>query len=154
MPLSNLPGPWRWEVRNGWWWRIHDQLRIEDGPHSWDELNIGMGGFGNASDWYDRQGEPIPMLVASEYLNDYDYKVVAKDAFVFDGEPVEVSTVWLGLNHNWWPGKPPLIFETMIFGGKYDLESWRYATEEQALAGHAEAMALLQLEEQIRREQP
>lgn len=32
-PLSNLPGPWRWEKRGENWWRIHDRLRIEDGPH-------------------------------------------------------------------------------------------------------------------------
>lgn len=34
MPLSNLPGPWRWEKRGDKWWRIHDGLDIEDGPHS------------------------------------------------------------------------------------------------------------------------
>jgi hypothetical protein len=32
-PLSNLPGPWRWEQRGDKWWRIHDGLNIEDGPH-------------------------------------------------------------------------------------------------------------------------
>jgi hypothetical protein len=37
MPLSNLPGPWRWEKRNGKWWRIHDGLNIEDGPHTLDD---------------------------------------------------------------------------------------------------------------------
>lgn len=147
MPLSNLPGPWRWEVRNGLWWRIHDQLRIEDGPHTWAELNIGFGGFaeGGHSRWYDRQGEPIPMRVATEYLEDYDYKVVKQDVFVYDGEPVKVSTVWLGLDHNWMPEGAPKIFETMIFGGKLDLDQWRYSTEEQALDGHDEAVTFLHL---------
>jgi uncharacterized membrane protein YfcA len=31
--LSALPGPWRIEQRRGMWWRIHDQLQIEDGPY-------------------------------------------------------------------------------------------------------------------------
>ena len=31
---------------------------------------------------------------------------------------VRVSTVWIGIDHNFWnPGNPPLIFETMVFGG-------------------------------------
>lgn len=36
-PLSNLPGPWRWEKRGDNWWRVHDDLRIEDGPHRFSE---------------------------------------------------------------------------------------------------------------------
>lgn len=143
MPLSNLPGPWRWERRNGFWWRVHQTQGIEDGPHNWNELNLAQGGFGEGSRWYDRNGEPIPVLVASEYLGDEDYKRVAQDMFIYDDEPVQVSTVWLGLDHNWWPDRPSLIFETMIFGGKLDLQQWRYSTEEQALAGHQDALTLL-----------
>jgi hypothetical protein len=143
MPLSNLPGPWRWEKRNGYWWRIHQTQGIEDGPHTWRALNLNLGGYGDSSRWLDRDGEPIPIMVATDLLADYDYKVVKKDVFIFEEEPVEVSTVWLGLDHNWWPDRAPMIFETMIFGGKLDLECWRYATEEQARAGHADAVKLL-----------
>lgn len=48
-----------------------------------------------------------------------------------------VSTVWLGLNHNWGFG-PPLIFESMLFGpnGYGDLDINRYSTETEAKAGH------------------
>jgi hypothetical protein len=153
MPLSNLPGPWRWEKRNGYWWRIHLEQHIEDGPHRWDELNLHLGGFGDGSTWYDRDGEPIPILVATDLLQDPDYKVVQQDVFIHEGEPVQVSTVWLGLDHNWWPGGPKRIFETMIFGGKHDLEQWRYDTEENARHGHSEVVALLQLE-QANKEDP
>jgi len=31
--FSQLPGPWRWEQRGDSWWRVHDDLHIEDGPH-------------------------------------------------------------------------------------------------------------------------
>lgn len=51
-----------------------------------------------------------------------------------------VSTVWLGLDHNYGDG-PPLIFETMVFpgaGNMDELDMRRYSTEEQALAGHEE----------------
>jgi hypothetical protein len=162
MALSNLPGPWRWEERRGLWWRVHQTQHIEDGPHTWSELNLDDAlpgpppGF--RSMWYDRTGKPVPMLVANDLLTDYDYKVVAKDVFVMDDQPVEVSTVWLGLDHNHLgrlhPDLPylPKIFETMIFGGDLDLEQWRYSTEEEALAGHAETVKLVQVICEAKRE--
>lgn len=52
---------------------------------------------------------------------------------------VEVSTVFLGIDHAFGQG-PPLLFETMVFGGSYDDETRRYATREDALAGHAEVL--------------
>ena len=56
----------------------------------------------------------------------------------------EVSTVFLGLDHQHWRGSPPLLFETMIFGGPHDEYQRRYSTNEEAIAGHAEAVALAQ----------
>jgi len=47
-----------------------------------------------------------------------------------------ISTVFLGLDHSFGLG-PPLIYETMVFGGKLDEEMERYSTWEQAEAGHA-----------------
>ena len=47
-----------------------------------------------------------------------------------------VSTVFLQLDHNWGPVGQPLLFETMIFGGQYDLDMWRYSTWHEAKAGH------------------
>lgn len=49
---------------------------------------------------------------------------------------VQVSTVFLGLDHNWGIGAP-LIFETMVFGGPLDQEMDRYSTWDEAEAGHA-----------------
>jgi len=48
----------------------------------------------------------------------------------------DVSTVFLALDHQWGDG-PPLLFETMVFGGPLDQEQERYATWEEAEAGHA-----------------
>ena len=48
----------------------------------------------------------------------------------------DVSTVFLGLDHAYDNG-PPMIFETMVFGGPLDQEIERYSTWEQAEAGHA-----------------
>ncbi len=54
---------------------------------------------------------------------------------------VRVSTVFLGIDHSWGEG-PPLVFETMIFGGPQDGYQDRYTTWEQAEAGHAKAVSL------------
>ena len=47
----------------------------------------------------------------------------------------EVSTVFLGLDHSFGCG-PPLLFETMVFGGPMDQEQDRCSTWEQAEAMH------------------
>jgi hypothetical protein len=54
---------------------------------------------------------------------------------VNDNEVV-VSTVFLGLDHNFSGKGPPILFETMVFGGKFDQEYDRYSTWEAATIGH------------------
>jgi len=95
-------------------------------------------------EYYDRQGKP---LTTDEWVNmserrSPDYKRVAQTQV---GQ-LWVSTVWLGLDHNWSPpGKThvPLIFETMVFGPGSWTDLWmdRYPTELAALAGHDQAVA-------------
>ncbi len=50
-----------------------------------------------------------------------------------------ISTVWLGLDHGFGQTAEPLIFETMVFkaGDMSGLEQRRYASEDEARAGHA-----------------
>ena len=50
-------------------------------------------------------------------------------------ENVMVSTVFLGLDHQFGKG-PPLLFETLVFGGPRDGDQWRYSTWDEAEAGH------------------
>jgi len=52
---------------------------------------------------------------------------------------VEVSTVFLGLDHRFDPDGPPMLFETMVFGGSDEQDEIceRYSTWEEAEAGHA-----------------
>jgi len=48
---------------------------------------------------------------------------------------VEVSTIFLGIDHQFGDG-PPLLFETMVFGSEHDQYTDRYSTWEEAEAGH------------------
>ena len=70
-----------------------------------------------------------------------------------------VSTVWLGLNHRVFGLGPPIIFETMVFyRGKDKVERpWldeymqRYATKEEALAGHEAVVSMVEVTENLTR---
>lgn len=55
---------------------------------------------------------------------------------------VRVSTVFLGLDHGDGAG-PPIVFETMIFGGPHDEYQERYSTYEEAMKGHWRALAMV-----------
>lgn len=48
---------------------------------------------------------------------------------------IRVSTVFLGLDHSFGQG-PPLLFETMVFGGEHDGDMDRYSTWKEAEQGH------------------
>jgi hypothetical protein len=55
---------------------------------------------------------------------------------------VSISTIFLGLDHSYGEG-PPIVFETMIFGGKFDQEQWRYSSFDDAVEGHTSAVKLV-----------
>jgi hypothetical protein len=59
-----------------------------------------------------------------------------------DVNGARVSTVFLGLDHSFGKG-PPLLFETMIFGGEHNEYQERYSTWEEAEEGHKRAVAMI-----------
>ena len=89
---------------------------------------------------YDRQGRPIHN--EQEFLKKFADKKYRRVAFSELPGDVSISTVWLGINHQFGHG-PPLIFETMIFGGDLNESCWRYSTEEEAREGHEKAVELV-----------
>lgn len=79
---------------------------------------------------------PVPCtLEETEGVWANDERIVEKTSV---GD-IEISTVFMPLNHAFDDG-PPLVFETMIFGGDLDGEMWRYSTWDEAAAGHAKAV--------------
>jgi hypothetical protein len=54
-----------------------------------------------------------------------------------------ISTIFLGINHPFYRDGPPVLFETMIFGGKEGQYQQRYITWDEAVKGHKEACELV-----------
>lgn len=69
-----------------------------------------------------------------------------------------VSTVFLGVNYNWSPSGPPIVFETMVFDRQSTIkplfgrlarvhesqDCWRYSTWDDAITGHDAAVRRIQ----------
>jgi hypothetical protein len=111
--------------------------------------------------YYDRKGRPVDAATWGRLHADREYCVLAQHWV----RGWMVSTVWLGLDHNFAFKGPPVIFETMIFApddvtiGREDREAdgdafgtaltdldryqERYATEAAAQAGHDRALAAM-----------
>lgn len=62
---------------------------------------------------------------------------------------VHISTVFLGLDHNFSESGTPILFETMIFNGDNDQFQERYHTLEEAMLGHERAVAIVKSESEI-----
>ena len=57
-------------------------------------------------------------------------------------EDVDVSTVFLSMDHSWDNGAP-VLWETMIFGGEWDQYMHRYTSQDSAIWGHSKIVERL-----------
>jgi len=93
--------------------------------------------------YFDRQGRELQLMDWASKFEDKEYQIVKQDRI----GKYFVSTVWLGINHRFMRGGPPLIFETMVFvdDEKDPLNEYqeRYSTEEEAVNGHEDTIAIV-----------
>lgn len=89
----------------------------------------------------DDNNEPQPVDLHTWMMTFGDIKRRAVKQTMVAGS--EVSTVFLGLDHNYSGHGPPILFETQIFGDVWGGEMWRYATYVDALRHHEEIVAQL-----------
>src|SRR5437773_12310208 len=86
--------------------------------------------------YFRRDGTPYSDILewAADFENK-ELKRVAETRLWWGGW---LSTVWLGLNHNFSFSGAPLIFETMLFmpNSFNEIDMERYSTEAQAIEGH------------------
>jgi hypothetical protein len=71
------------------------------------------------------------------------HPVVAYDQY----NHVDISTIFLGIDHNFFGEGPPILFETMIFGGELNEYQVRYCTWDEAVEGHKAALQLVVISE-------
>lgn len=94
--------------------------------------------------YYDKDGNEISRDQWGNLLRDRVYCVLAEDQV----GPFRISTVWMGLDHNWCRHEIH-IFETMIFcdnpGHDLDLYQKRYGNKEAALKGHAQTLRMTKM---------
>jgi hypothetical protein len=91
----------------------------------------------------DDQDNPQPcpdVMEWAAWMGTAKNRVVRQDTLA---EDVQVSTVFLGIDHQFGNGDP-LLYETMIFGGPHDGYCDRYSRREEAEAGHQRAVAIAQ----------
>lgn len=72
-------------------------------------------------------------------------RLVGNHQFKWSGGDVGISTIFLGLNHQYGNG-PPLLWETMVFGGGEDLDQDQRrcgGNREQAEAMHMAVVAMV-----------
>ena len=90
------------------------------------------------SRYYDKQGKPLELMEWAQLFEDNAYRRIAETTLP---NGTWVSTVWLGLDHNFSGVGSPIMFETMVFPHKDatldEQEQERYSTLEEALNGHA-----------------
>lgn len=96
--------------------------------------------------WFDIDGNPIPVEQAEELLHDLEARRIGSDDVTGPQGEFEVSTVHLVLNHAFWPGAEPALFETAVFGDvkEYHIEyMMRTPTKYAALSCHDQVCAMV-----------
>lgn len=88
----------------------------------------------------DEFGEPVPVDDILEWGRWFETadRHIGKDTV---GD-VTISTVFLGIDHSYGTG-PPVLFETMIFGGEHDGYQDRYTSRWDALVGHVQVVKMV-----------
>lgn len=89
--------------------------------------------------------EATDLLDWARWYENFENRIIKKTQVSVEPS-VEVSTIFLSIDHNW-TGNPhlgPVLFETMVFGGPHDMHCRRYTTLVDALAGHETVVAMVE----------
>lgn len=83
---------------------------------------------------------PVPVDSIEEANSSFKENHIIKQDVI---EGILVSTIFLFMDHPFNYDSAPILFETMIFGGKHDQYQERYKTYEEAETGHVNAVNLV-----------
>jgi len=90
----------------------------------------------------DKNIQTVDMLTWVKWKEDFTNNIVKQE----EANGVEVSTVFLGVDYRFDGDGAPILFETMVFGGKLDGEEDRYCTYTEAEDGHVRMKARVEKE--------
>jgi hypothetical protein len=90
----------------------------------------------------DAKGHPVLCDDVLTWCRWFEANSEARRVGLDERDDVMVSTVFIGLDHAFVPG-PPVLWETMIFGGEHDGYQERYTSRESAERGHAKAVRMV-----------
>ena len=95
----------------------------------------------------DADGQPVPETDAVQWAEKFEKQNRTLKTDVRKEGPDEIITVstrFLGVDHNYTFGGPPLLWETRIFGGKNHSYAQRYSSRLDALAGHEDVVKVVE----------
>ena len=85
-----------------------------------------------------KNGQPVIVDDIVEWAGQFEKLNRKVKSAIIKG--VNISTVFLGLDHSFnvtsGPSSDPVLWETLVFGGKLDGEMERYTSIEDAIYGH------------------
>ena len=97
--------------------------------------------------YLDDEGNPQPCTDMVTYLAFWANprrRMIAR----LEWKGIIVSTMFLGVNHQFLEGEPPILFETIVIGGRLDDYQLRYHTRDEAVEGHHAAVCLVAVAEE------
>lgn len=89
----------------------------------------------------------VDFMTWAKWFEDIGNRIVDYTEITSD---VHVSTVFLGLDHRFGGDGPPILFETMIFGGELDDAQLRYSSWDDAATGHKVIVAKLRAKQKAK----
>lgn len=114
--------PWRGDPDA---WKGGIEPLFEQGPPLWYTLDE------------NKQPHAVSMLESGKLLTK-DRQVA--NTYIWLPGRARISTIFLALDHNYFGIGPPILFETMIFGGPQDQYQERYTSWIEAEEGHKRAV--------------
>jgi hypothetical protein len=89
----------------------------------------------------DKNNEPVPIEDMITWVTGYSRmdRVVGRDQI----DRITISTVFLGLDHNYSGVGGPVLWETMVFGGCMNGDMHRYRSHADAVSGHREVLSMV-----------
>lgn len=89
----------------------------------------------------DEQGNAVPINDIFKWAAFMRSSAARTNITLLDN--IIISTAFLGYDHSFDNEKEvPILWETMIFGGKHDQHQERYTSKEEAMEGHERAVKM------------